>query len=237
MYGYIYKTTNLINGKIYIGKHKVKNNKFDESYYGSGIHLKNAINFYGKQNFIVEVVEWCETPEMLNEKEIFYIKEFSSTDADIGYNLQLGGVGGWEYINSRPELINRHFTPLSGSDNPNYGNIYSEETRNKIRMSIKLRGGHKGENNPMFGRKHSEEAKNKIGAKLKDRHPSLEARLKMSKSRTGLKRSEETKQKMSMNNAMKNPIYRKKVSEALKVSLVRLREPFGYITLIHIKQK
>jgi len=42
MYGYIYKTTNLINNWIYIGQKKKI--KFDHNYYGSGIHLKNAIN-------------------------------------------------------------------------------------------------------------------------------------------------------------------------------------------------
>lgn len=51
MYGYIYKTTNLINNKIYIGQHKVKEEKIDNSYYGSGKLIIQAIKKYGKENF------------------------------------------------------------------------------------------------------------------------------------------------------------------------------------------
>lgn len=47
-YGYIYKITNLINGKIYVGKHKYPFNKMDNSYWGSGLHLKRALDTYGK---------------------------------------------------------------------------------------------------------------------------------------------------------------------------------------------
>ena len=45
MYGYIYKTTNLINGKIYIGQHKSE--EYDSSYYGSGKLIRRAIEKYG----------------------------------------------------------------------------------------------------------------------------------------------------------------------------------------------
>ena len=57
MYGYIYKTTNLINGKIYVGQHKCSKNSIDESYIGSGIYLKHAIEYYGKNNFKCEILE------------------------------------------------------------------------------------------------------------------------------------------------------------------------------------
>ena len=55
MYGYIYETTNLINGKKYIGKHK--SNKFDTWYLGSGIVLKKAIKKYGRENFQTIIIE------------------------------------------------------------------------------------------------------------------------------------------------------------------------------------
>lgn len=55
MYGYIYKTTNLINGKFYIGKHKSE--KYDPSYYGSGKIIRLAIKKYGLENFKNEVLE------------------------------------------------------------------------------------------------------------------------------------------------------------------------------------
>ena len=54
MYGYIYKTTNLINGKIYIGKHKSE--KYDKNYYGSGKIISIAISKYDISNFKNELL-------------------------------------------------------------------------------------------------------------------------------------------------------------------------------------
>jgi len=53
MFGYIYETTNLINGKTYIGK---KQGKFDKTYYGSGMILQQALKKYGRKNFEVVVL-------------------------------------------------------------------------------------------------------------------------------------------------------------------------------------
>lgn len=72
MFGYVYKTTNLINGKTYVGKHR--RSYFDKKYYGSGKHLKSAIKKYGLENFKVEVLEWCNSNKELANKEVFYIK-------------------------------------------------------------------------------------------------------------------------------------------------------------------
>lgn len=67
MVGYIYKTTNLVNNKIYIGKRE--KTYFDIKYIGSGRYLKNAITHYGKDNFKCEIIEWCETKEILYKQE------------------------------------------------------------------------------------------------------------------------------------------------------------------------
>ena len=88
-YGYIYKTTNLINGKIYIGQHKGES--FDKRYLGSGKYLKCAIKKYGRNNFKCELLEYCESLEDLNDREIYYIKENKSQNKDIGYNIANGG--------------------------------------------------------------------------------------------------------------------------------------------------
>ena len=73
MIGYIYLTTNLINGKKYIGRRK--SNKFlGESYLGSGTHLKNAVKKYGRENFRVDLIEEIDTTyEDLVERETYYI--------------------------------------------------------------------------------------------------------------------------------------------------------------------
>ena len=86
----IYKTINLINGKIYIGK-SCQNNK---NYLGSGTILKKAIKKYGKDNFTKEVLEEGVTDhDYLCEREKYWIKICNSTNSDIGYNICLGGEG------------------------------------------------------------------------------------------------------------------------------------------------
>ena len=83
--GYIYLTTNLINGKKYIGLHK--SNQFDDSYYGSGKALKFALKKYGKENFSVDVLCWCDSLDDLVKKEVELLKEFNCKASDEYYNL------------------------------------------------------------------------------------------------------------------------------------------------------
>ena len=96
MYGYIYKTTNLINKKIYIGQKK-SNEFLGNLYLGSGKYLKSAIKHYGESNFNVELLAQADTQEQLNELEIFYIKEYNSINHSIGYNITSGSIGGDTY--------------------------------------------------------------------------------------------------------------------------------------------
>lgn len=86
----IYKTTNLINGKIYIGKNKHNNSK----YLGSGRRLIKAIQKYGRDFFLKEIVEYCVSNEYMSEREKYWIDYFDSTNRLIGYNLTKGGEGG-----------------------------------------------------------------------------------------------------------------------------------------------
>jgi len=108
----IYKTTNKINGMIYIGKY-CGNQK---SYLGSGKNLKKAIKKYGKKNFTRETLEDGITDhDYLCEREIYWIKKYSSTDRKIGYNICCGGEGTYGYhhpsisrtkiCKSQPKLI------------------------------------------------------------------------------------------------------------------------------------
>ena len=115
---FIYKTTNLINGKIYVGQH-ISNNKF---YLGSGTILRNAIKKYGQVNFKREIIEICTTKELLDEREIFWISELNSTDRKIGYNIRTGGgFNGGDY-------------DMNGYKNPMYGKKHTLEVINKLRV-------------------------------------------------------------------------------------------------------
>jgi hypothetical protein len=100
----IYKTTNLINGKFYVGKDE--RNKPD--YLGSGINLQRAIKKYGEENFIKETVEVCSTREELIEREKYWIKETKAQE--IGYNIADGGWGGNTYTEETRQRISKQFT-------------------------------------------------------------------------------------------------------------------------------
>lgn len=90
MYGYIYKTTNLINGLIYVGQHKAT--KFEPNrYMGSGNNIKAAIKEFGKENFKCELLDTAETLEELNSKEEYWVDELQSRNPTVGYNVKKGG--------------------------------------------------------------------------------------------------------------------------------------------------
>ena len=92
MYFTVYKTTNTVNGRFYIGKHKTKN--LNDGYMGSGKLLKQAIDKYGKDNFIKEILFVFDNEDDMNkkEKELVILSEES-------YNLCEGGNGGFDYTN------------------------------------------------------------------------------------------------------------------------------------------
>ena len=93
MYGYVYKTTNLANGKIYIGQKK--SSKFlGEAYLGSGKYLKYAIEFYNKDNFKVDLLDVAYNKDDLDKKEIYYIDLYNARNPQFGYNIAKGGEGG-----------------------------------------------------------------------------------------------------------------------------------------------
>lgn len=79
----VYKTTNTINNKIYVGKDSKNNPK----YLGSGKLLKEAIAKYGKENFVKEILEICNSTEMLDEREKYWIKELDALNPHVGYNI------------------------------------------------------------------------------------------------------------------------------------------------------
>ena len=89
MWGYIYKTTNLITGQIYIGQHQRA--RFTTKYKGSGTLIRGAILKYGEHNFKVELLERCKDQQELDLREQYWIDYFHSREPAIGYNQSLGG--------------------------------------------------------------------------------------------------------------------------------------------------
>ena len=83
----VYLTTNLINGKIYVGKYTGTKS----TYLGSGLYFKRALAKYGRENFIRETLEYCSTLKELNEREVYWIERTKARDLSRGYNLAEGG--------------------------------------------------------------------------------------------------------------------------------------------------
>ncbi len=95
----IYKATNFINGKVYIGKttksmsrrrteHESSTSDKTRKFRG----FKGAIQKYGPENFLWEVLEYC-LKEDSNQREMYYIELYRSNDSNFGYNLTNGGDG------------------------------------------------------------------------------------------------------------------------------------------------
>jgi group I intron endonuclease len=117
----IYKITNTVNNKIYIGKTKefYKDTKFginarlknhitcaySKSKSNDCPKLYNAIRKYGKDNFKVELLE-STTEDNINDREIYYINKFNSIDDTIGYNVALGG-GGRSVVDVNEDIRNK----------------------------------------------------------------------------------------------------------------------------------
>ncbi len=112
----IYKTTNNINGKIYIGKSE----KNDPNYLGSGKIIRQAIKRYGKENFTRKDIDIAFSKQELNEKEIYWVDFYDARNPEIGYNIAPGGKG-----------------VGSGKDHHMYGKTHSKEARAKISLANK----------------------------------------------------------------------------------------------------
>lgn len=138
----IYKVTNRINGKVYIGQTKQSLHKRWSNHCCKNSHcsiLHSAIKKYGAENFTVEQIDVAASKEELDKKEIYWISHFDSV-APKGYNISLGGGG-------------------------NRGHIPSEETL--LKRSAALKGIHTGDANPAkrpdVRKKMSDAAKRRIG--------------------------------------------------------------------------
>lgn len=169
-YNYIYKITNQINGKIYIGKHSTDN--LDDGYMGSGILICKAEKKYGIENFTKEHLAFCDTEEKLNWFEKFYIKKYKARE--VGYNLTDGGDGvvGRKQTEEAKQKISKSLKGRKQYE-------MTDEIRQKQSIS------HKGRISPMKGKHQSEESRQKISGALKCKTFSEEHKQKISEAKKG----------------------------------------------------
>ena len=95
----IYKITNLLNKKVYIGqtindlRRRVGRRQLNIHRYNE--HLRKAVKKYGHDNFRIDVLEHCCKVEQLNKRERYWIKFYDSTNFHKGYNMDSCGNGGF----------------------------------------------------------------------------------------------------------------------------------------------
>ena len=153
----VYKYTNLINNKIYIGqtKHTLEQrSQKNGSNYKNSIYFYNAIQKYGWDNFKSEILKDNLSLEEANYYEEYYINKYDSTNPNIGYNIRIGGKNTPLSEESKRKISEkakeRYKDPTK---NPNYGKHWSDDFKNKMRERFS------GEKGYWYGKHKTEEEK------------------------------------------------------------------------------
>lgn len=171
----VYKITNAVNGKTYIGKTRQKLDTRWKQHCNKKSNsrlLKNAINKYGAAVFKIEPLVHTDDHIRLDQCEVAYIKHFDSMVPN-GYNLTSGGEGG--YIRSAETR------KLLSDANKGKSRPHTEKSKAKLSLC------RMGDKNPMYGKEQSEETK-----------------LKRSKALLGKKRPQWVKDKISAGHRRRN---------------------------------
>lgn len=172
-YGYVYLTINVINNKMYIGRHKCSKNQYLKKsnitpYIGSGRILCDAIKKYGQHNFINIVFDYANSETELNEKEITWIAYFNAQQSPRFYNISNGGDN-WDNLRYNPnydDIITKMSKSRKGKHKSfehrmkiglsHKGYVPSNETRKHISIAAQ------GRQSSYKGKKHSDEIRHKI---------------------------------------------------------------------------
>lgn len=213
-YGIIYKTTCLVNGKIYIGQTTHVN---DDKYLGSGVVFLKVLQKYGRKNFVREILRYCKNQKELDAWEMIMIKRYNSTDRAIGYNILHGtankfGNGSCSKLDVVRSKISKSLTgKYVGDKNPNFGHYWSDAKKKELSIknsgkkwseearmmfSKQRKGKLVGDKNPMYGKKHSAEDIKKISQLTKryfDTHPEAKKKISEASNRFWLNVDEEWK--------------------------------------------
>lgn len=167
-YYLIYKITNLLNQKIYIGKHETVN--LNDGYMGSGNLIKKAIHKYGIENFKKDILYYCSSRSEMDQREAEIVTEDFCKRKDT-YNINTGGSGGWYYVNQNNlhgdgkrggEVISSKMKDLVWKEKfcRKVKESMTQEVRKKISEKVK---NHIKENGSCWtGKHHTEDTKNKM---------------------------------------------------------------------------
>jgi group I intron endonuclease len=177
---YIYKITNLLNGKSYVGQKLTDKDPLTDNYMGSGLYVKRSIKKHGLNNFKKEIlIDELTSQFGANIFEEYFIKK-EDTLSPNGYNLKSSSLQHCIFSKESKKKMSESAK----------GKIFSEQTR--LRLSKAKLG-----NQNVKGMHHSKVSKDKISKSRKGHLVSKETRLKLSESLKGREVSKETKLKMS----------------------------------------
>ncbi len=188
----IYKTTNKINGKSYIGQtvHSLRQRKHGHVSAALSVrdttYFHRALRKYGSENFSWEILQECDTIEELNQLEIFYIGYYN-TFGNNGYNLTVGGKSGLVGFKHTDESKRKMSEAQKGKklseetkrrmSKVQKNKVVSKETRRKIseghkgfklpekvrrKISVALKGKFTGKNSPLYGKPFSKEHRRRM---------------------------------------------------------------------------
>ena len=166
---YVYAIINRSNLKLYFGSHSWEGTGVDPNYYGSGKIIKQAVNKYGKDNFIIQPIKFYDTIEECRKAEEELLTKYDISNNPYCYNIKNGAVG-WTSED------------MKGEKNPMYGRTLSAEHRNKISEN---HADMSGEKHPMYGKHHTSDTKKKMSQALKGKTQSAEHRNKIAISNGG----------------------------------------------------
>lgn len=163
-FGLIYKISNLITNKFYIGQTtrniEERISEYKDTEKINNTYLKNSIIKYGFDNFKFEIIDSCSNLLELNYKEIYWIKYYESTNREKGYNILSGGVNSYSSIETKEkksdahkntkhseEWIKKRVAEKGSDEAKKYGRPKTDEEKKH------LSDNSKGENGYWFGKK------------------------------------------------------------------------------------
>jgi group I intron endonuclease len=158
MFYLIYKITNKLDGKIYIGSHKTKN--INDDYMGSGKYLNHAYKKHGIENFIKEILFVYDNAKDMYTKEAELVNEDFLAEANT-YNLKKGGFGGFDYINNiglnnKANQCSKGGKKVSTNGGGFKGKTHSEDTKKYLSKILTRRPG------TFNGRTHTDSTKQQM---------------------------------------------------------------------------